>query len=282
MNGLTFALESSGVQNNEVKRIQRKRPGYPIEAVDNALALLEMLRDLGPIRLAEAATELGVSRSTAHRLLAMLVYRGFADQDASRRYIPGPALGVAPKSEVWTATLRKIAQPHLEILSDRTGQTTNLMVRAGAWVRFLSTVEGADPLRIGDRRGVVLPVEAASAGKAMLAEMPWAEVHQLLEYDDAARESAFTSEQFIALERELEIVHVRGFAANFEGTEDGVSALGVAVRDAGGEVVGGLSVAARISKFRELFDANLAAEVFATRDRLEADLPDFKVGSEKS
>lgn len=275
MNGVTFALESSGVQNYLVKRIQRKLPAYPIESVDKVLALLEMLRDLGPIRLAEAAAELGVSRSTAHRLLAMLVYRGYADQDASRRYVPGPALGVAPSSEVWTATLRKIAQPHLEILSDRTAQTTNLMIRAGAWVRFLSTVEGRDPLRIGDRRGVVLPVEAASAGKAILAHMPWAEVRQLLEYDDAARQSAFTSAQLDSLERELATVRVRGFAANFQGTEEGVSALGVAVRDAGGEVVGGLSVSARVSKFRELFESGLAAEVLAARDRLEADLPDF-------
>ncbi|APF40804.1 IclR family transcriptional regulator [Neomicrococcus aestuarii] len=258
-----------------MKRIQRKLPAYPIESVDNVLALLEMLRDLRPIRLAEAAAELGVSRSTAHRLLAMLVYRGYADQDASRRYVPGPALGVATSSEVWTATLRKIAQPHLEILAGRTAQTTNLMIRAGAWVRFLSTVEGRDPLRIGDRRGVVLPVEAVSAGKAMLAHLPWAEVRQLLEYDDAARQSAFTSVQLDSLERELATVRVRGFAANFQGTEEGVSALGVAVRDAGGEVVGGLSVSARVSKFRELFESGLAAEVLAARDRLEADLPDF-------
>jgi DNA-binding IclR family transcriptional regulator len=275
MNALTFALGNSDVQNSEVKRIQRKRPGYPIESVDNALALLEMLRDLGPLRLADAATELGVSRSTAHRLLAMLVYRGYADQDASHRYVAGPALGVAPSSEIWTATLRKIAQPHLEVLADLTGQTTNLMVRAGAWVRFLSTVEGRDPLRIGDRRGVVLPVEAASAGKAILAELPWAEVQQILEYDDAARESAFTSEHFTALERELATVRKRGFAANFEGTEDGLSALGVAVRDAGGKVVGGLSVAAHVSKFRELFESDLTSKVFAARDRLEAELPDF-------
>ncbi|WCI07745.1 helix-turn-helix domain-containing protein [Arthrobacter sp. OVS8] len=32
--------------------------------------------------------------STAHRLLAMLVYRGFAVQDENRRYVPGPAMGV--------------------------------------------------------------------------------------------------------------------------------------------------------------------------------------------
>jgi IclR family transcriptional regulator, acetate operon repressor len=52
----------------------QKKPMYPIEAVDNALRLLQLLRDGGKLRLKEAAAELGVAPSTAHRLLAMLVY----------------------------------------------------------------------------------------------------------------------------------------------------------------------------------------------------------------
>ena len=41
-------------------------------------------------------TELGIAPSTAHRLLAMLVYRGFAVQDEKRMYHPGPAMGAGP------------------------------------------------------------------------------------------------------------------------------------------------------------------------------------------
>jgi IclR family transcriptional regulator, acetate operon repressor len=40
--------------------------------VENALRLLRMLRDRPSIRVSEAAAELSVARSTAHRLLAML------------------------------------------------------------------------------------------------------------------------------------------------------------------------------------------------------------------
>ncbi|WP_284978657.1 helix-turn-helix domain-containing protein [Arthrobacter sp. fls2-241-R2A-200] len=52
----------------------RRKPTYSIEAVDNALQLLQLLRDVGSLRLKDAAAELGVAPSTAHRLLAMLVY----------------------------------------------------------------------------------------------------------------------------------------------------------------------------------------------------------------
>lgn len=39
--------------------------------------------------MTEAAAQLGVARSTAHRLLSMLVYRDFAVQGANRRYASG-------------------------------------------------------------------------------------------------------------------------------------------------------------------------------------------------
>src|SRR5580704_10569183 len=51
-----------------------------------------MLRDSGQVRVSTVAAELGIARSTAHRLLAMLVYRDFAVQAEDRSYRPGPAL----------------------------------------------------------------------------------------------------------------------------------------------------------------------------------------------
>ena len=68
-------------------------PQYPIESVDKALKLLLLLGDQPEIRLSEATRYLGVASSTAHRLLAMLAYRGFVRQDpVSKAYLPGPGV----------------------------------------------------------------------------------------------------------------------------------------------------------------------------------------------
>src|SRR5438445_335664 len=77
----------------------KNKPPYPLQSVDHALQLLQILRDNGSLRVSEAAQELGTARSTAHRLLAMLVYRDFAMQDEARNYLPGPALS-APQARV--------------------------------------------------------------------------------------------------------------------------------------------------------------------------------------
>src|SRR5437899_96074 len=72
---------------------QEKVPTYPIGSVNNALRLLLMFRDHPLIRVSEAGVALGVAPSTAHRLLAMLEYHGFVQQDEETRgYRSGPAL----------------------------------------------------------------------------------------------------------------------------------------------------------------------------------------------
>src|SRR5438132_14162773 len=66
-------------------------PTYPIASVDSALRLIVLVAERRPIRLAEAARELGVARSTAHRLMQMLEYRGFVTRDdATKSVAPGP------------------------------------------------------------------------------------------------------------------------------------------------------------------------------------------------
>ena len=58
----------------------KNRPPYAIASVDSALLLATLLQHEGPMRVTDAAERLGVSASTAHRLLGMLVYRDFAEQ----------------------------------------------------------------------------------------------------------------------------------------------------------------------------------------------------------
>jgi IclR family acetate operon transcriptional repressor len=72
-----------------------QKPAYILSSIDNALELIQLLRDTGQLRLSDAAKSLEISNSTAHRLMAMLVYRGFAIQGDDRVYLPGPSMAIA-------------------------------------------------------------------------------------------------------------------------------------------------------------------------------------------
>src|SRR5918992_1089221 len=210
----------------------KNRPPYSLESVDNALRLLQLLRDQGRLRVADAAAELGTARSTAHRLLAMLVYRDFATQDEQHGYLPGPALSAPPVRDRPLQELRRALLPHLEALC----------VRVGTQTRFLASVESTQILRVGDRAGTVLPATRTSGGKALLATLSRAELAELYlpSGDDGGHhgqdrdEAAMSPAEFERLCRALETVRRRGYGLNLEETETGVKAIGRCVHDESG------------------------------------------------
>jgi IclR family acetate operon transcriptional repressor len=214
---------------------------YAISSVDSALLLAAMLQQEGAMRVTDVATRLGVSVSTAHRLLGMLVYRDFAEQLPDRRYAAGPVLRRGPVQQASVTTVREVALPHLRRLVDAVGETANVMVLAGPDVRFVATVESDQVLRVGDRTGRTLPAHLSSGGKAVLATVHDEQVAAVLEPLDEAAAAR--------LVRELRTVRRRGFAVNDEETEAGLTAVGVAVPPAGGFTGVALSLAAPTARY---------------------------------
>jgi IclR family transcriptional regulator, acetate operon repressor len=262
---------------------QRRKPTYSLDSVDNALHLVQALRDEGQLRLKDAAEQLGVAPSTAHRLMSMLVYRGFAVQDESRTYLPGPSLGVPPVSVGWTRQLRNLAQPHLEHLLGKLDETVNLMIRVGTSVRFLSTLESSNFLRIGDRQGTVLPARFASGGKAMLAQLDAAHLAKLYQSQSSAFASDFLpADEFGALTEELRRVRDHGYALNVEETEEGVVAVGAVLTNGAGHAVGAFSVAAPAVRAHVLRHETTIQTVLATRAGIEHDIAGLSVGGLES
>jgi len=214
-------------------RTARTRPAYAIDSVDHALRLAAMLQHEGALSVSEAADRLGVARSTAHRVLAMLVYRDFAVQGPDRRYHAGPVLELATHSRSLTARLRAVALPHLDGLVLVLGESANLMIRTGDRVRFIASAESTRALRVDRREGMVFPAHLVSGGLVLLAEADEAELDAL--YDTGAADVAW-------LRAELRRVRSRGYAVNRETSEKGVTAVGRAVRDASGAAIAAVSI----------------------------------------
>ncbi|SNS61545.1 transcriptional regulator, IclR family [Streptosporangium subroseum] len=274
----------------------KNKPSYALDSVDNALLLVQMLRDQGRLRVRQAAEDLGIAPSTAHRLLAMLVYRDFARQDEHRCYVPGPGLSAHLVGESAAQRLRRALLPSMDALCDRVGETVNLMVRVGTQTRFLASVESTQTLHIGDRRGTILPAALSSGGKALLAELDLEELANLyLEggaealtrpvgdapEDTTARttptttspppaqargEEKLSSVRFHRFASELNVIRERGYGFNLEETESGVSAIGRCVLDATGEAVAAIVIAVPSVRFTKDRIPGLVAELRRTTE----------------
>jgi IclR family acetate operon transcriptional repressor len=230
-----------GIGFSGMKNQLRNKPAYAIESVDHALHLAQLLAQEGPLRVTDAAERVGVSASTAHRLLAMLVYRDFAEQGSDRRYRAGAALRRLEHSEAPVVLLRHVALPHLQALVHRLQETANIMLRVSDEVRFVATVECDQVLRVGDRAGRVLPAHLTSGGKAMLATLRGPELTDLYASKDDV--------DLPRLRRELSAVRKHGFAINNQQTETGLTGVGVALRDPGGKSTTAISLSLPAARF---------------------------------
>ena len=240
-------------------------PAYSIDSVDHALHLATILQLEGPMRVADAADRLGVARSTAHRLLAMLVYRDFAEQDPSRRYVAGPVLR-RPAAAEPVAELRRIALPHLEALSARLNETVNLLIVVRDYVHFIASVESSQVLRVGNREGRMVPAHLASGGRAVLALRPEEDIVALYASPDSCAVDMET------LLRDLRRVRRQGFAVNNQETESGLTAIGRAVRGRPGVVSAAVSIAMPTVRYSRHSLVAWTQDLATVVDRIERDL----------
>lgn len=217
----------SVVQN---KSLEPGMPDYPIESVDNALKLILLLGERQELRLTDASTHLNVASSTAHRLLAMLVWRGFVRQDpATKLYGPGPALTNVAFSVLRSMDVPRLAQPILDELSSELGETCHLGTLEGDRVRFLAVAEPVAAVRVASRLGKSLPAHCTSTGKALLSEFSQDQIETLYPEEQLEVVTSASIESRTDLLKHLQKTARDGFAVNRQESEDGVASVAVAV-----------------------------------------------------
>jgi IclR family acetate operon transcriptional repressor len=246
---------------------------YPIESVANALKLLLLFRERPAIRVADAGRYLGVARSTAHRLLAMLAQFGFAVQEPrTRAYHAGPALVAIGISVTANDDIQTAVRPHLETLVSTFGETVHVCTLRGGDVAFLSCLESSKALRSGDRSGSVMPAHATAAGKALLAALGDAAVRERFPAETLPGLTRRTIRTRTALLRELRNIRERGFAINDAESEPGLAALSCVVYGRGGEPRGAITMSGPEGRFRTANRVRMAAALRNACDAAGASL----------
>ena len=255
----------------------QSRPSEKIalmRSVDNALRILTLVGETKSVRVVEVASHLGVSRSTAHRLLDALNTRGYVVKDAAHVYRIGPAfthVGLAMEN---MPSWQPKAHLQLRQLASDTGETCHLAVLEGNSVRFIDGIISERLLRVGSRVGMLLPAHTSAAGKAILAEMSAENIQALYPFGLPGSTPASPTEpaKMLAFRRELVATRRRGYALNVGETEVGVTAVGAAIHDDSGRTVAALALAAPSARVSRSDVGNLAERLRATVQAIEVDL----------
>jgi DNA-binding IclR family transcriptional regulator len=253
------------MKNQEVPAVPgAPAPQYPIESVDNALKILLLLAERSELRLTDVAEYLSVATSTAHRLLAMLQYRGFMRQDPrTRAYRAGTALTGVAFSILRRFDVRETLHPFLVALNAEFAETVHLALLDGATVQFLDAIESPQATRVSSRVGNFMPANCTSSGKAMLAHHSGDELRRLYPEEELGGLTANSIRTRSALERELRQVRDQGYATSSEESENGVCSVAVAYPPGQAPLRLALNVAVPVHRMNQELAGRLAAAIKA-------------------
>lgn len=224
--------------------------------VDKALDVLFHLHEAGgAVGLTEIGRALDLPKSSCHRLLTSLVDREVVSRDDQGRYRPGLALlslGIgAQRGEPVVAA----ARPILEEEARAFGETVFLVGLRHDRLRVLDKVEGSGFLRAAPGVGDVVPVGPTAAGKlyGVFGDLP-------------------PGPEAIRFEPgEAETIRRQGYALNRDAWIEGLSVLGVPVRQGPGagarDLVAVMALASSSPRFDQLGEAEVAGRLLEAAAR---------------
>ena len=137
-----------------------------VGVLDKTVAVLRAIA-AEPRSLAGLQDATDLPRATAHRLAVALEKHGLLRRDDDGRFDLGPELAAWGRTASERYPLAAIALPVLERLRDDSGESVQLFVREGNQRRCVLSLQSPHALRWIVPEGVLFPLDAGSAGKAL-------------------------------------------------------------------------------------------------------------------
>ncbi|MFC5993567.1 IclR family transcriptional regulator [Pseudonocardia hispaniensis] len=224
------------------KPAAQKRDASPVQSVDRAITVLELLARDGELGVTGLAAELGVHKSTAFRLVAALEARSLVEQNAERgKYRLG--VGILRLAGATAARLDLVqeSRPVSRRLAAELGETINITVPSDGAALYLDQVAGSSAVQTHNWVGQRIPMHATSNGKALLAFRGDRDLTELLGRKPLTSFTEHTITNRRDLEAELDAVRELGYATAVDELEIGLTAVAAPIRNAEGVAVASLS-----------------------------------------
>lgn len=226
----------------------RLRPTQPpVHPARNALGVLRYLASRsGPVRASTMARDLGVPRSSMYQLLDVMRDEGYV-----LHYAEDGTFGLSGLlAELGTASLRterlgRLARPLLErLVADApVPVVAHLAVLGGSDVIYAGRVQGFRAPTTVSSIGVRLPAHLTATGRAMLAQLPAAQVRALYPSRDRLTHRNEAGPSTLGeLDRILADTRARGWATENGDVTADYSSVGAAAADRNGYPVAAIGL----------------------------------------
>jgi IclR family pca regulon transcriptional regulator len=252
------------------KESRENEPEY-VMGLEKGLSVIEAFgMKKGPLTLTQAAEITGHTKGSVRRSLLTLCRLGYAVQK-------GHDFVLAPRSlrlgyaYVVSDPLTKVAQPILEITSERTQEAASIAVLDSQDAVFVARSTHRRSLSSGLGVGSRLPAYCSATGRVLLSGRPPAEVRFMLNRMARPALTPHTLTATSSIMKEIEFVGRHGYAIIDEELEIGIRSIAVPIRNARGEMIAAMSLSVSTSRMtREGVMEHLLPELESARRHFAA------------
>jgi DNA-binding IclR family transcriptional regulator len=248
-----------------------------VPALVRAHAILDVVahNDSAPT-VSDLAKRLKLPKSTVHGLCATMVNLGLLMRRTDNSFQIGPHIMRWSNAFVATADLVAEFASIFDEIDVLTGETITLSVLEGAEVMYIACRNSTLPLGITFRIGMRLPAPFTATGKAVLSTMSEDQVRAVMANRWPQPLTVNSVPDLEMLLAELEDVRQRGYSIDNGQVREGMTCLGLPVRDSSNKVVAGVAVSLLSSDVNQptmnLMAANIRKVATMLSTRLGADV----------
>lgn len=243
--------------------------------IESDLKLLSIIEDLEThdrAGVTDISERLGLPKSTVHTHLTTLEERGYVRKEGSeyRLGLRFLALGTSARSRQAGYDLIK---QKVDELSANTGERAQFIAEEHGYGVYVYRAVGDQAVETDSGTGKRVPLNAISAGKAILAFVPPDQVDEIVDTVGlpARTEQTITSRD--ELDAELEQIREDGYATNDGESTTGLYAVGVPILAETGYAIGAISVSCPARRMRrEPYEQDIRDQVLGAVNEVELNI----------
>lgn len=234
-----------------------------VQSVDRALTILELLAGYTEgLGITDISIKSDLHKSTVHRLLVTLIYKGFViKDDETNKYNISLKLYELGAMRIESTDILNASKTHIKELMKAVNETVHLVIRDNNDIIYIDKVEANNTIRMTSTVGKRSPLYCTSVGKAILAFMPIEEVEEIWRNINIKSLTKKTIVDFDKFKNELEKIRKVGYAEDDEENEIGVRCIGAPVFNRSGSVEGAISISGPSIRVKKDSVESIAKEV---------------------
>ena len=235
-----------------------------VAAVLKVFAIAAALGERNETGISELSMRLAMPKATVYRFLNTMKTLGYVRQESdSERYGLSMRVFELGAKALQYPDLVEIAKPHMQSLSDATGETVHLGVLIDSEIMSVHKVDSSHMLGMYSRVGRRAPLHCTAIGKVLMAWETPARRDHILQGCDFKRYREKTITTRPDYEVELQRTLAQGYGQDREEFDDHIRCVAIPIFDRLNQAVAGMSVSFPTFRYDLAREPELVAQLHA-------------------